>query len=49
MFTLFPLIESFSFDMIWREMGDGEEDEDIEADGERIETERYRNVQKNER
>jgi hypothetical protein len=39
MFTVFPLIESFSFAVIWREIGDGEEDSDgegdldIEADG----------------
>jgi hypothetical protein len=42
----FPLIDSFSF-AIWREVGEGEEDENIEADVGGIETERYRNVQKN--
>jgi hypothetical protein len=30
-------------------MGDGEGDEDMEVDGDGIETEIYRNVQKNER
>ncbi len=45
---MFSLLDSFSF-AIWSEVGEGEEDEDIEADGEGIETERYRNVQKNER
>jgi hypothetical protein len=39
LFTVFSLVDSFSF-AIWSEVGEGEEDENIEADGVGIETQR---------